>query len=108
MPETIRAEDALELMRRLSGQSASHVSRLLQRSRSWLRLSRGRDPMLSTVASVASVTGCKVAIVDDSSGEIVATIAPPPTEERKRLGPGKAKGKETPQEATRGQEGKQA
>ena len=98
----------LELMRVRAGRSADSVSLELSRARNWFRNLRHGDPMLSTVASVASITGHELAIVDSASGEIVSTIAPPPTEERKRLGPGKAKGKEKPQEATRGQEDKQA
>lgn len=62
-----------------SGIPADEVSRRLGHSRSWASVSirPGRDPKLSTVAAVASVTGHEVAILDAESGEVVGIVDAP-------------------------------
>lgn len=37
----------------------------------------GRAPSLATVADIADVAGCDVAIIDRATGERVATVDPP-------------------------------
>lgn len=69
--------DALETMRDDARQSADSIGIKLGRARTWFGNIRGRDPHLSTVAAVASVTGHEIAILDSESGEIVATIETP-------------------------------
>ena len=97
--KTIDARDALALLVTNAGQSLDRLSYQLHRSRNWLRNSLHSDPMVSTLASVASVTGCEVVIRDRETGETVAIVAPPDPSERKRLGP--AKSAPDPSQSTR-------
>lgn len=69
----------LQAMISRSGRSGLSVARELGHGQTWAYNSTrpGRDPKLSTVAAVASVTGYEVAIVDSGTGETVATVEPP-------------------------------
>lgn len=69
--------DVLRMMLDSSGKSAYRLSFDLGRSRNWASNSFGRDPLLSTVAEVASVTGHEVAILDAGTGDVVAIVEPP-------------------------------
>lgn len=75
--ESTSPRDILRWMADDSHLSAYRLSLTLGRTRNWLTNSYGRDPKLSTVASVASVTGHEVAILDAASGEVVALIDAP-------------------------------
>ena len=77
MSKRIGANDALETMRGDARKSADSIGLRLGRARTWFGNIKGRDPHLSTVAAVASVTGHEVAILKADTGEVVATIAPP-------------------------------
>lgn len=82
MDNRIEARDALETMRRRAGRSADSIGLALGHARTWLSNIRGRDPHLTTVADVASVTGHEVVILDAESGETVAVIEPPERDAR--------------------------
>ncbi|WP_281657204.1 hypothetical protein [Collinsella stercoris] len=62
-----------------SGLSMNGMSAALGKSREWARLTAkpGRVPKLDTVADVADVAGCDVAIIDRETGAVVATVTPP-------------------------------
>lgn len=59
--------------------SGRALSALLGKSPNWAGVSSqpGRSPELATVADVADVAGCDVAIIDRETGAVVATVTPP-------------------------------
>lgn len=59
--------------------SYRQVAAELGRSSAWASTtaSPGRSPQLATVADVADVCGCDIAILDRESGETVAVVDPP-------------------------------
>ena len=59
--------------------SARGISAELGKSQNWATMaaSGGRIPKLDTLADIADVAGCDVAIIDRATGERVATVDPP-------------------------------
>lgn len=71
-----------ELLRALverSGKSYRQVSAELGKSPNWAGAVSmpTRSPAMATVADVADVAGCDVAIIDRETGAVVATVTPP-------------------------------
>lgn len=62
-----------------SGMSYRAASAALGKSPNWAGVTaqHGRVPKLDTVADVADVAGCDVAIIDRATGETVGVIEPP-------------------------------
>lgn len=62
-----------------SGKSYRAVSAQLGKSPNWAGVTAqpGRDPKLSTVADVANAAGVDVALIDRTSGDLIAVIDPP-------------------------------
>lgn len=62
-----------------SGMSDRAMSKAMGKVDSWARqtAAAGRVPKLDTVADVADVAGCDVAIIDRATGETVGVIEPP-------------------------------
>lgn len=74
---TTPAKDVMRLMLDTSGLSAYRLSLDLGRSRNWAINSLGSDPLLSTVAEVASATGHTVAILDAKTDKVLTKVQPP-------------------------------
>ena len=71
-----------ELLRALverSGKSYRQVSAELGKSPNWAGAVSmpTRSPAMATVADVADVAGCDVAIIDRETGAVGATVTPP-------------------------------
>ncbi len=61
-----------------SGKSYNRLSAELGRSREYVRQAANKAaPSIATVADVADVAGCDVAIIDRETGAVVATVTPP-------------------------------
>ncbi|MEY8436141.1 hypothetical protein AAK967_00115 [Atopobiaceae bacterium 24-176] len=62
-----------------SGKSARSISIALGKADNWARLTarNSQNPKLGTIANVADLAGCDIAIVDRATGETIATIDPP-------------------------------
>ena len=61
-----------------SGKSYNRLSAELGRSREYVRQAANKAaPSIATVADVADVARCDVAIIDRETGAVVATVTPP-------------------------------
>lgn len=61
-----------------SGLSANAMSAALGKSREWARLTaKANAPRVDTLADVADVAGVDVALIDRTTGEVIAKVDPP-------------------------------
>lgn len=75
----MQVDEVIAMLIARSGMSARGMSSALGKSQNWATMTAGpgRDPKLSTVATVADVAGCDVVIVDRETGERLGVVEPP-------------------------------
>lgn len=75
----IPATHTLRAVLDLSPVSGRETSRVLGHSESWARLAArpAHTPRLDTLADVAGIAGLDVALIDRSTGDVVAVVEPP-------------------------------
>ena len=75
--KSIAPNDVVRYLLDISNKSAYRMSLDLGRSRNYLMSALGRDLHLSTLSSIADVTGHRVAIIPADTDEVLVTIDPP-------------------------------
>ena len=73
----MQVNDVMRAVADYRGISGRGLSKALGKVDTWARNSYGRDTKLGTLADVADVADCDVAIIDRETGAVVATVTPP-------------------------------